>query len=141
MTAWTSNGERLDIELAVALEIATQRLSTAETAAEHAAALLFNRLLWQTIRRVAATAPLLEDREALLSAAHAIDDLAGADETALGAVNRRHARTLAGRAATNGALGRILAAWNLYRAEDADAEFGSWLLERMDRRGGALSVG
>ncbi|MCR6630580.1 MAG: hypothetical protein NVV74_11305 [Magnetospirillum sp.] len=127
MSAWTQYGLRLDIALAVVMEVAVLRLHRAETAAEQAEAVSFNHDLWRVASSLAPSAPVAEDRDALSVAAHLV---AAGGKTAeqLMEINRRFARLLAGRAATDGALGHILDRWRAARHSGADMEFGPWLL-------------
>ncbi len=130
MTAWIANGSRLDVELAVALEIAALRIGRAATAAEREAALAYNLRLWRAIRHLAAGAPEVEDRDGLAATAALAEH--GCDGALLAERNVAHARQLAGRAATQGALGSLLEHWGRHRRAEASAEFSRWLLDRMD---------
>lgn len=138
MTAWIRQGMRLDVELAVALEVATLRLTQAVTGAERAAALTFNRTLWRSIHNLAATAPDMSDRDGLLAGAATV---ASADDPARVAdCNTAHARILAAKSATQGGLKRMIEDWRHHRAQQPEAEFGHWLLSRMDGPGAPISV-
>jgi len=130
MTAWIANGSRLDVELAVALEIAALRMARSNTAAEREAALAYNLRLWRSIRQLAAGAPDVEDREGLAATAGLVEG--ERDGAVLAERNVVHAGKLAGRAATHGALRRLLEQWSQHRRTDASAEFSRWLLDRMD---------
>jgi hypothetical protein len=130
MAAWMQAGLRLDIAIAVALEVAVLDMKRAENAAQSAAALDFNSRLWRAVACLASTAPLAEDRDGLADAAALV---AGGrmnidDQIAL---DTGFARTLAGRAATGGALRQILAEWRGARAS-TDTEFGPWLVARLE---------
>ncbi len=138
MTAWIANGSRLDVELAVALEIAALRITRAATADEQDAAIAYNLRLWRIIRQLAAGAPEVEDREGLAATARLAED--GQDAPTLAARNIAHAGKLAGRAATHGALRSLLERWSRHRRSDAAAEFSRWLLDRMDYFVQPLSV-
>lgn len=129
MTAWIQQGFRLDIALAVAFEVATQYMQRAECPAEHRLAALFNGSLWRVAGKLAATAPLAEDRDGLARAATTMARLS-VDEAV--AVNTRFARVLAGRAATQGTLRQIMAEWRAARDGAPEAEFGQWLVARLD---------
>ena len=130
MTAWIANGSRLDVELAVALEIAALRVTHAAPAAEREGAIAYNLRLWRTIRQLAAGAPDVEDREGLAATAGLAES--ELDPRMLAERNIAHAHQLAGRAATHGALRSLLDHWGRHRRMDAAAEFSRWLLDRMD---------
>ena len=130
MAAWVKYGMRLDIALAVVMEVAVLELHTAETEAERAAAVAFNNRLWQVAQGLAPQAPLAEDGVALRNTAALV--LAGGRRVdQLVELNRCFARLLAGRAATDGALGQILDRWRAARRDGTDLEFGPWLLEML----------
>lgn len=127
MAAWIKDGTRLDIALAVVMEVSVLELHRAETEAARAAATAFNAELWRVVDALAPEAPLAEDRSALANAAALI--LAGGRRVdQLIELNRCFARLLAGRAATDGALGQILARWKAARQVGVEMEFGPWLL-------------
>lgn len=131
MAAWFEQDMRLDIAIAVSLEVAALRMNRAETPAERASAISFNRRLWYVAAALAPSAPVLEDRNGLIETAELVTSGAlGSDETA--ALNIAFSRRLAGRAATGGALRQILADWRAFRAFSPRAEFGLWLVERME---------
>lgn len=130
MAAWMKYGVRLDIALAVVMEVAVLELDTAETEAERGAALAFNNRLWRVAQGLAPEAPLVEDGVALRNTAALV--LAGGRRIdQLVELNRCFARLLAGRAATDGALGQILDRWRGARRDGTDLEFGPWLLEML----------
>lgn len=131
MTAWTNHGIRLDIALAVVLEVSVLELSRADSDDQRRRAVAFNCRLWQVAAALAPTAPLAEDRAALQNTAAMV--AGGARDMAqMAELNRRFARLLAGRAATDGALGQILDRWRAARRDGTDLEFGPWLLELLD---------
>lgn len=130
MTAWVANGSRLDVELAVALEIAALRIGRAATSAERDEALAYNLRLWRAIRQLAAGAPEVEDREGLVATARLAEG--ESDGGLLAGRNIAHAHALAGRAATQGALRCLLEQWGRHRRTAPAAEFSRWLLDRMD---------
>lgn len=131
MAAWSQYGVRIDIALAVVMEVAVLHLSRAETDAAKADGVAFNDALWRVVDALAPGAPLAEDRVALHNAAAVI--LAGGRRLdQLVELNRCFARLLAGRAATDGALGHILDRWRAARRAGTDLEFGPWLLELLD---------
>lgn len=137
MTAWIKQGMRLDVELAVALEVATLRLTQAVTGAQRAEALSFNRALWQGIQNLAATAPDMGDRDGLLAGAATV---ASADDPARVAdCNTAYARILAAKSA-KGALKRMIEDWRHHRTSQPEAEFGNWLLSRVGGPGAPISV-
>lgn len=129
MAAWLRNGIRIDVELAVALEVGMACVDRAENAAERAAAQMFNRDLWRVIGGLAETAPIASDRQDLLRQAAVV---AAGDKTDFAQVNRHFAGILAGRAATQGSLRHMLDAWRGYGRTNQQADFGSWLLDRLD---------
>lgn len=130
MAAWMKYGVRLDIALAVVMEVAVLELGTADTEAERDAARAFNGRLWRVIQGLAPEAPLAEDGVALRNTAALV--LAGGRRVdQLVELNRCFARLLAGRAATDGALGHILERWRTARRDGTDLEFGPWLLEML----------
>lgn len=130
MAAWMKYGVRLDIALAVVMEVAVLELNSAETEAERCVALAFNDRLWRVAQGLAPEAPLVEDRVALRNTAALV--LAGGRRVdQLAELNRCFARLLAGRAATDGALGQILDRWRAARRDGTDLEFGPWLLEML----------
>ena len=59
MAAWMKYGVRLDIALAVVMEVAVLELDTAETEAERGAALAFNNRLWWVTQGLAPEAPMV----------------------------------------------------------------------------------
>lgn len=131
MTAWVQQGVRLDIGLAVALEVAVLRLRRAQSAAERRDAVAFNLDLWQVAGTLAPTSPVAADRDGLAAAAATV--AAGrmtVDE--LAEINVRFAHTLAGRAATEGGLRHILGEWHVARRAAPERDFGGWLLGRLD---------
>lgn len=130
MAAWINQGIRIDVALAVVMEVAVLQLHRAEGADDRAAAFGFNRDLWRVVGDLAPTSPLAEDRSALAGAANLV---AGGGQGAEQQIelNRRFARLLAGRAATDGALGHILTAWRNARNGGATLEFGPWLLQQL----------
>lgn len=129
MTLWIQKGQRLDIELAVALEFGSVRLTRAHTEMDRQKAISFNRALWSMIGRLTATAPEVDYRDALRDGARA-----AASETPieLAARNCRMAGALAAKAATGGALSRMLDDWRNHRSTCRHADFGDWLLDRME---------
>lgn len=129
MTLWIRRGLRLDIELAVALEFGSVRLTRAHNDIERQKAVNFNKSLWSVIGRLVASAPEVDYRDALRDGARAA---AGDAPEALVARNGRIAQALAAKAATNGALSRLLDDWRAHRGRDLHADFGEWLLERME---------
>lgn len=131
MAAWSQYGVRIDIALAVVMEVAVLKLSRADSDAARAQAIAFNEALWRVVKALAANAPVEEDRTALRNAATLI--LAGGRRLdQLTELNRSFARLLAGRAATDGALGHILDRWRTARRAGTDQEFGPWLLDLLD---------
>lgn len=127
MAAWIKDGTRLDIALAVVMEVSVLGLHRAETEAERLDAVAFNDELWRVVDALAPEAPLAEDRLALANTAALI--LAGGRRLdQLAELNRCFARLLAGRAATDGALGQILDRWKAARRAGSALEFGPWLL-------------
>lgn len=129
MAAWIQQGFRLDMALAVAFEVAILRMNRAENGAERGEALRFNHRLWRVAGQLAHTAPLAEDRNGLSDAAAMVHGLNQDDAAAL---NAQFARALAGRAATQGALRQILTDWRSARATAPDAEFGDWLVSKLE---------
>lgn len=130
MKAWDEQGMRLDIALAVGMEVAVSRFDNAAMDAERAAALSFNRDLWQVATTLAPHAPVAEDRDELALVGH--DVVAGRHSPSRQVeLNRSFARRLAGRAATNGALGQLLGTWRTDLRHQKQREFGVWLLERL----------
>lgn len=134
MAAWTRRGMRLDIEVAVALELGKARMDKAASGFEREQALAFNRQLWAAIGDLAVTLPAAEGGAGLIAAARAV--AAGTlDPVGLITLNVRQASLLAGRAATQGALKRLLEDWHAHRRADNAAEFGLWLLGRIEQAG------
>lgn len=132
MTAWTAQGIRLDIALAVVMEVAVLQMNRAATAPDRDNALAFNEELWQVAARLAPAAPVPEDRDALVAAGRIVTS-GGKGIEQLAEINRRFAGLLAGRAATDGALGNILERWRAARRDGTDLEFGPWLLTQLAR--------
>lgn len=128
MAAWTREGVRLDIALAVVMEVAVLQLDRADSADERDAAVAFNARLWQVVGDLADDAPVAEDRVALRNTA-ALIVAGGRRLDQLIELNRCFARLLAGRAATDGALGLIMARWRTARQDGAASEFGPWLVD------------
>lgn len=124
------NGTRVDIALAVCLEVAGLQLVRAQSEMELWREQRFNQNLWRTIAALAPQAPYASDRADLDGMASLI--LGGAmtphEQSAL---NCRVAHQLAGRAATAGALGSILVEWRSVKRESNRCDFGVWLLERL----------
>lgn len=131
MAAWTQQGLRVDIALAVVMEVAVLQLDRAETEAARAEAIAFNGQLWRVVADLAAYAPLAEDRVALSNTA-ALIIAGGRRVDQLIELDRCFARLLAGRAATAGALGQILDRWRAARRAGTRLEFGPWLLDLLD---------
>lgn len=131
MAAWKQQDMRLDIAIAVTLEVAALRLGRSGTACERDEARAFNHRLWRGVALLAPTAPVSEDRRDLSAAAGRVEagHLSGNE---LAALNIAFAGRLAGRAATGGALRRILAEWRECRAHRPDLEFGLWLVRRLE---------
>lgn len=128
MQAWTLAGIRVDIELAVALEVGVLELSRADTAAELDLAIAFNRDLWRLVGSIAVTAPRADDRSQLGAAAVRLADGWPADFTE---ANRRFAGLLAGRVSSAGTLRGLMDEWRGVRMAQPDLQFGAWLLGRM----------
>lgn len=131
MAAWTKHGVRLDIALAVVMEVAVLHLQRAETAAQCDEAQAFNSHLWRVAAALAPTAPLTEDCVSIQNTA-ALVAAGGRRIDQLIELDRCFARLLAGRAATDGALGQILDRWRAARRAGTDMEFGPWLLDLLD---------
>lgn len=131
MAAWTKHGVRLDIALAVVMEVAVLHLQRAETDAQRDKAQAFNSQLWRVAAALAPTAPLNEDCVSIQNTA-ALIAAGGRRIDQLIELDRCFARLLAGRAATDGALGQILDRWRAARRAGTDMEFGPWLLELLD---------
>lgn len=129
MQAWILAGIRVDIELAVALEVGLLSLTRAESPTERDRALAYNRDLWVLVDRLAATAPL-QDRAGLGAAAAR---LARGQLADFAEINRKYAGLLAGRAATTGSLRQLLSDWRDYLNANTQAVFGAWLLNRFGR--------
>jgi hypothetical protein len=128
MQTWTLAGIRVDIELAVALEVAVLELARAETVAEHDQAMAFNRDLWRLVGSLATTAPNSEDCVELRATA---DRMVGGGAADFTDINRHFARLLAGRVTSAGSLRVLMNEWRAFRAAQPQAEFGAWLLGRM----------
>lgn len=128
MQNWILAGIRVDIELAVALEVAVIELTRAESQAEHEQAMAFNRDLWRLVGTLAATAPNAEDCTELRATAARMVEGCAADFTE---TNRRFARLLAGRVTSAGSLRGMMDEWRTFRLTQPHAEFGGWLLGRM----------
>lgn len=139
MAAWIRRGMRVDVELAVALEIGALRFAKAETARDRDTAIGFNRRLWQAIRQLAVTAPEVEDRNGLLDSADQVMRNIE-DSRTVSHHNSTHARVLAGRAATQGALKHLLEDWRIVRQREPLVDFGDWLLSRLDMEGAPVSL-
>lgn len=129
MMAWQRDGIRIDVELAVALEVGMACVDRAENATEAAAAQMFNRDLWRLIGFLADSAPVPADRNELLAQSARV---AAGEAVDFAQVNRRFAGILAGRAATQGSLRHMLEAWRCYTRGHGKADFGSWLVERLE---------
>ncbi|HTH16448.1 MAG TPA: hypothetical protein VL974_07330 [Magnetospirillum sp.] len=135
MAAWINQGIRIDVALAVVMEVAVLQLNRAESVDDRKAAISFNNSLWQVVGDIASTSPVNDDRSALAGAASLVGK--GLDVEQVTELNRRFARLLAGRAATDGALGQILGKWRTAQAEGGMLEFGPWLLQLL---GGFIRV-
>lgn len=131
MAAWTNDGIRLDIALAVVMEVSVLELTRADTDADRRRAQGFNSRLWRVVAALAPSAPLSEDRVSLRNAAAMVVG-GGCSMDKLQQMNRDFARLLAGRAATDGALGHILDCWRSARRAGTELEFGPWLLDLLD---------
>lgn len=131
MSGWMKQGVRLDIALAVVMEVSVLQLSRAEIEAARRKAVDFNDRLWRVVSDLAPSSPLADDRTALRNTA-ALITAGGCRLDQLVELNRSFARLLAGRAATDGALGHILDRWRAARRAGTDLEFGPWLLELLD---------
>lgn len=131
MAAWTQYGVRLDIALAVVMEVSVLQLDRAENVESRKQAVSFNEYLWRVVADLAPGAPLAEDRVALANTA-AVIAAGGRSIEQLVELNRCFARLLAGRAATAGALGQILDRWRAAQRAGTTLEFGPWLLDLLD---------
>lgn len=131
MAAWMQDGVRLDIALAVVMEVSVLHLSRAESADQQAEAVAFNAHLWRVAADLAETTPVVEDGIAIRNTA-AVIAAGGRRMDQLMELNRCFARLLAGRAATDGGLGDILGRWRAARRAGTMLEFGPWLLELLD---------
>jgi len=138
MTAMMTRGERLDIEIAVAMEIGTVRLQRAAGLAAREAAVAYNLDLWRTIRQLAATAPLGGDHAALQDSAAMVANRPTPE--VLAERNRAHTRSLAASGATHGTLRRLLDEWRSHLGDAPKAEFSRWLLDRMEGYAAPISM-
>lgn len=137
MQTWTLAGIRVDIELAVALEVAVIELARAENAAEQEQAMAFNRALWRLIGGLAVTASVVEDCAELRATAARMVEGRGAD---FSETNRRFARLLAGRVTCAGSLRGLMDEWRAFRANQPGVQFGAWLLGRMTCLAGSAEM-
>lgn len=135
-------GHRLAMDLAVALEVASWRLSEARRADQLNDALSFNRDLWREVRRLAVVAPDLDERQRMLDAAEEAEQRLNQGGLSVAQANRSLARVLAGHFACTGALRDLLQAWQDFRRENPNAgAYEAWLLNRLDGHAAPMSVG
>lgn len=129
--------QRLDVDLAVALEVAAVRLVTARTPAQLDAAIRATLRLWRAVRALAARCPSLNDREVVAETAEHVAVLLVAearpcpDPRDIAFVAGRGmslARDLAGGAAATGARDALLAEWSASSRQP----FADWLLTRLE---------
>lgn len=137
MTAvWTRPGNRLDVELAVALELGALHFTRAHSPRQLEQAISFNLRLWRAIRRLVLVRPDLCEREALADTADHVATMLVVDAAPcpdprdlafIAGRNTALARDLAGRSATERALADLMGSW-----EGGPRGFDRWLIERLD---------
>jgi hypothetical protein len=143
MTAlWSRPGNRLDLELAVAFELAALHLTRAHSPRQLDQAISFNLHLWRTVRRLVPVRPELCEREMLSDTADHVATMLVVDASPcpdprdlafIAGRNTALARDLAGRAVTERMLAELLEAWNA--ADPRGRRFERWLTERIGAYG------
>ena len=131
MTAWIIDGVLVDMELAVALEVAKDRVVRAANVHDRSAAEEFNRQLWSLVGRLAEVAPPDAGHEMLETAR----SLRRTSElhAHVPQVNAKVARRLAGRCPPDGAIRKMMQEWNSHLSQSPNAEFSHWLMNRLER--------
>ncbi len=134
---WRWLGHRLDLELAVALDVTAGRLLAARSAGQLERAVASVLRLWRMTRMLAEGCPTLDERAMLVDAADHVAVLLVADAAPcpdprdLAFIAGRGlalARDLAGEAATVRARDALLAEWSA----SSRRRFEDWLLDRLD---------
>lgn len=132
---WIRHDHRLDVELAVALEVGARGLSRARSHRQMEDAITFNLRLWRAIRALALRWPSLCDREVLVDTADhvatmlVVDAAPCPDPRDMAFVAGRNlalARDLAGEVASEVTLGRLIDEWTA----SGMRSFEHWLLGR-----------
>lgn len=135
---WIRRDQRLDVELAVALDKGADLLVRARSARQMDEAVVYNLRLWRAIRVLSRQCPGLNDREVLGDTADHVASLlaveAHPDPRDLAFVAGRNlslAEDLAGSSAKDVGRDSMLAQW----AGEAGGgqRFETWLLGRLDR--------
>lgn len=145
---WRWRGHRMDVELAVALDVTAGRLLAARSACQLERAIASVLRLWRMARSLAEECPTLDERAMLIDAADHVAVLLVADSAPcpdprdLAFIAGRGlalARDLASEAATMRARDALLAEWS----ESSRLRFEDWLLDRLEvvisRRGWGVS--
>ncbi|MEW5727103.1 MAG: hypothetical protein AB1918_04680 [Pseudomonadota bacterium] len=133
---WRWHDQRLDAELAVALEAVGMRLAAARCPAQLEAAIRAALRLWRAVRALAERCSALDDRELLAETADHMAVLLVADARPcpdprdIAFVAGRGlslARDLAGEAASGRARDRLMAEWSA----SSRLSFEDWLVDRL----------
>lgn len=133
---WQRHDHRLDVQLAVALELAAHRLARAKCPDQLDRAIVLNLRLWRAVRRLAERFPALDDREVLGETADYIAVMLVAeatpapdlrDVTFVAGRNLALARDLAGETAANRARDHLVAEWS----DQSAGRFDDWLVARL----------
>lgn len=136
MTAvWMRPGNRLDVELAVALDMGARLLTRARSPRQLDQAISYNLRLWRSVRRLAEFHSVLIEREILADAADHVAVMLVVDSspcpdprdiTFIAGRNIAVARDLAGLAASQRGLAEMLGDWS------GAGRLETWLLERIE---------
>lgn len=133
---WQRHDHRLDVELAVALEVGARALVKAKSAAQLDRAIVVNLRLWQAVRRLADRCPALDGREmlaatadhvAIMLVAEAVPHPDPRDVAFVAGRSLSLARDLAGEAAANRARDGLVAQWSAGPA----CRFEDWMVDRL----------
>lgn len=130
MTAWIIGGVRVDIELAVALEVAKDRVVRADSRKDREEASDYNRRLWRLVGALAPVAPQDTASEMRSSAAR-IEQIMQ-DHEQIPHMNANIASRLARRCPPDGAIRSMMHEWHNYLTVAPNADFAGWLMDRLE---------
>lgn len=135
---WLRHDNRIDVELAVALEHGWRLIVQARAPRQVDRAVAYNLRLWRIVRSLAQRCPSLNDRESLIDTADHIATMLVADIGScpdsrdlsfIAGRNLSLARDMAGDRAADLSRDALLAEWG----RSSSDRFETWLLGRLDR--------